>query len=155
MTGETDLGGIPPVVLVVAVAAVTLVLWVLVLVFFLYRSRVAGTYRRGLRGTAVVVQVVPTPLLNRRSVVEHPTEMVVLATRDRPRGVRPEQKVPAGQYRPGQVVPVVQRAGDPDSVRLDRPDLESSDLSRWGLGAMLVALPVIAVRGVLGVLGGG
>ncbi|MCO7275028.1 hypothetical protein [Cellulosimicrobium cellulans] len=97
----------------------------------------------------------PTPLLNRRSVVEHPTEMVVPATRDRPRGVRPEQKVPAGQYRPGQVVPVVRRAGDPDSVRLDRPDLGASDVSRWGLGAMLVALPVIVVRGVLSVLAGG
>ena len=145
---QPDLGGVPPLLVAAFVVLVTMVLWGVLLGLFLYRSRVARIYRRGVRGTAVVVQVLPTPLLNRRSVVEAPTEMVVIATQQRPRGVRPEQKIPAGQYRAGQLVPVVQRAGDPDSVRLDRPDLEPTDLARWGMLAMLVMLPLIATRGL-------
>lgn len=79
---------------------------------------------RGLRGTARVVDVRPVSLLQRRSVVEAPTERVTVATAARPGGVLVGQKVPAGQYRVGQVVPVVQHPKDPGRILLDRPDLE-------------------------------
>jgi hypothetical protein len=81
-------------------------------------------FTRGLRGTALVVDVRPTSLVQRDAVFERATETVVLATAHVPRGVAAPQKVPAGQYAVGQVVPVVQHPRDAYRVYLDRPDLE-------------------------------
>jgi hypothetical protein len=101
-------------------------------------------FTRGLRGTALVVDVRPTSLVQRRSVLERATETVVVATAQVPRGVPAPQKVPAGQYAVGQVVPVVQHPRDPHRVYLDRPDLEQHPvravLYLVGAGVALVLL---------------
>ena len=52
------------------------------------------------------------------------------------------QKLPAGQYRVGQVVDVVQAKGDPDRIFLYRPDLERS---AWGVYAPLYVIAMVPV----------
>ena len=122
---------------------------VLVGVFaYLYgRHRV---FSRGLHSTAVVIDVQTTPVLQRRSAIEAPTEVVTVATAARPRGIRVNQKFPAGQYRVGEVVPVVQSLGNPDRLYLDRPDLERSAWSVYSPLALLVVVPLIVVLGIRG-----
>lgn len=102
-------------------------------------------FTKGLRGTALVVDVQPISLIQRRSVIERPTENVVVATAAVPRGVTVGQKVPAGQYRVGQVVPVVQAPGSPHRVYLDRPDLERPAFVVYAPLLLLLAVPFIVV----------
>lgn len=102
-------------------------------------------FTKGLRGTALVVEVRPTSLIQRRSVVERATENVTVATAAVPRGVTVDQKVPAGQYHVGQVVPVVQARGSVHRVLLDRPDLERPAIVVYSPLLMLAAVPVIVV----------
>ncbi|MBN9326891.1 MAG: hypothetical protein BGO38_14975 [Cellulomonas sp. 73-145] len=105
-------------------------------------------FTRGLRGTAMVVDVRPTGVWQQRSVTEAPTDTVVVATAAMPRGVPVNQKVPHGQYQPGQVVPVVQAPGRPDVVLLDRPDLERPVWAVYLPLVLLVAAPVITFLGL-------
>lgn len=132
-----------------------LIAMVLMAVAFSYVWRRHRVFTRGVRGTAVVVDVRRTRLLEQRSAVERPTERVVVATAAVPSGVLTDQKLPAGEYRPGQVVPVVQDARDPHRLYVDRPDLERSAAAVYAMGAGLVVLPLVAVRGVVQILGGG
>ena len=102
-------------------------------------------FTRGLRGTALVVEVRPTSLVQRRSLLERATETVVVATAQVPRGVPAPQKVPAGQYGVGQVVPVVQHPRDPYRLYLDRPDLEHHPIQQVVyLGGAVIALVALA-----------
>ncbi|MGN8246569.1 hypothetical protein ACTHAM_000233 [Cellulomonas soli] len=134
-----------PALLVVAVVVVVMLGAVGMFAYLYGRRRV---FTRGVRGTAVVVAVRPTAALERHSVVERPTERVTVATAARPQGVLTDQKVPAGQYLPGQVVAVVQAPGRPDRLYLDRPDLERSALSVYAPLLLAVCAPFIAVLGV-------
>ncbi|CAL8968440.1 hypothetical protein CELL_00258 [Cellulomonas sp. T2.31MG-18] len=97
-------------------------------------------FTRGLRGTAMVVDVRPTGVWQRRSVTEAPTDTVVVATAAMPRGVPVNQKVPHGQYQPGQVVPVVQAPG--------RPDLERPAWAVFAPLVLLVAAPIFTFLGL-------
>lgn len=106
-------------------------------------------YATGVRGTALVTRVEKTPIAVRRNHFARATETVTIATHHRPDGVRQEY-VPPGQYAVGQVVPVVQPAGRPDLVRLDRPDLAEKPRLIWGFAAMAVLAPLVALRGLLG-----
>ncbi|WP_448630184.1 hypothetical protein [Cellulomonas soli] len=113
-----------------------------------YLSARRRVFTRGVRGTAVVVAVRPTSPFERRSAVERPTERVTVATAAQPQGALTDQKVPAGQYHPGQVVPVVQAPGRPDRLYLDRPDLERSALSVYSPLLLAALAPVVAVLGL-------
>ena len=110
---------------------------------FAYMYSRHRVFTTGLRGTAVVVDVRPTSMMQHRSVVEKPTENVTIATAARPRGVTVAQKLPAGQYRVGQVVDVVQARGRPDRIFLYRPDLERSAIGVYSPLALIVLVPVI------------
>ena len=112
---------------------------------FAYMYSRHRVFTKGLRGTALVVDVRPTSLIQRRSVTERPTENVTVATAAVPRGVTVGQKIPAGQYRVGQVVPVVQAPGSPHRVYLDRPDLERPAIVVYSPLLLLLAVPVIVV----------
>ena len=109
---------------------------------FAYMYRRHSVFVRGLRGTAVVVDVRPISVFQRHSVIERATENVTIATEARPRGVTVAQKLPAGQYQVGQVVDVVQAKGDPDRIFLYRPDLERS---AWGVYSPLFVIAMIPV----------
>lgn len=137
------------------IVVVTLVFLVFVAVGFAYVWRRHRVFTHGVRGTGLVVDVRRSRLYEQRSVVERPTERVVVATAAVPSGVLTDQKLPAGQYRPGQVVPVVQHPTDPRRLYVDRPDLERSALAVYAMGAALVVMPLVAVRGVVQVLSGG
>ncbi|GAA4725334.1 hypothetical protein GCM10023216_14590 [Isoptericola chiayiensis] len=128
--------------LVVVVGLAFALTFLIVAILHWRRRRV---FSSGVRGSGVVVRVEPTPVMNRYSLVERPTEMVTVATQAMPAGATP-QKVPAGQYVVGQEVPVVQPAGRPHDVRLDRPDLEPAAWRVLGMAAMALAVPVIVVR---------
>ena len=65
-----------------------------------------------------------------------------------PRGIPVNQKVPRGQYLPGQVVPSVQAPGRPDLLLLDRPDLERPVWAVFAPLALLVAVPLITYLGL-------
>ncbi len=110
---------------------------------FAYTYSRHRVFTKGLRGTAVVIDVQPTFLMQRRSVIERPTERVTVATAAWPRGHAVDQKLPAGQYWVGQVVPVVQAPGRPERIFLDRPDLERSTFGVYVPLGMLVMIPVI------------
>lgn len=126
--------------------AVTVLFVAACLAAFAWRLSRHRAFTRGLRGTAVVTGVRPVPLVQRRSVVERPTEVVTVATAAAPRGVPVAQKVPAGQYAVGQVVPVVQHPRDPLRLLLDRPDLEPGVLGVWWpLAAALLGPVVLAL----------
>jgi hypothetical protein len=114
----------------------------------LWHRRRRRVYSAGVRGTGLVVRVEPTPVMNRYSLAESPTEMVTVATQAVPRGARP-QKVPAGQYQVGQEVAVVQPPGRPHEVKLDRPDLEPPAWRVVGMGLMALAVPIIVLRFLL------
>ncbi len=117
---------------------------VLLVAFGVLRSR-HRLMSRGLRGTALVVDVRPSSMMERRSLTERPTEVVTVATAARPRGVRTAQKVPPGQYRVGQVVPVVQDPQRTDRVLLDRPDLERPAALVWAPLALALLAPFFVV----------
>ncbi|WP_418277910.1 hypothetical protein ACNHYB_08090 [Isoptericola jiangsuensis] len=130
------------------VLVVALAFAVVFLVVAVVLGRRRRIYSTGVRGSGVVIRVDSTPVMNRYSAVESPSEMVTVATHMAPNGVAP-QKVPAGQYVVGQEVPVIQPAGRPHEVRLDRPDLE---IPRWkviGTAAMALVAPMIAVQYLL------
>ncbi|MBO3101621.1 hypothetical protein [Cellulomonas fengjieae] len=117
---------------------------------FAYMYSRRRVFTRGVRGTAVVVAVQPASLFQRRSVVASPKDRVTVATQARPRGVTVDQLLPVGQYRVGQVVPVVQRSGHPDRLFLDRPDLERSALAVYAPLAMVAMTPVILYAALTG-----
>ncbi|GEA86221.1 DUF3592 domain-containing protein [Cellulomonas cellasea] len=121
---------------VLLLGLVVVVFVVACLAVFAWRISRHRAFTRGLRGTAVVVEVRPMTLLQRKSVTERPTEFVTVATAEVPRGVQVSQKIPAGSYAVGQVVPVVQHPRDPHRLYLDRPDLEPN--------ALVVYLPLVA-----------
>lgn len=106
-------------------------------------------YATGVRGTALVIKVEKTPWAVRYNHLAPATETVTIATHHRPRGV-PQERIPPGQYEVGQVVPVIQPAGRPELVRLDRPDLEETPRLVWGFTAMAVLAPLLALRTLLG-----
>jgi hypothetical protein len=132
-------------VLVVVVVAPFVVVLLVVFALLLRRHRL---FTHGLRGTALVVDVRPSSMRQRRSLTERPTDVVTVATAARPRGVRTNQKVPPGQYAPGQVVPVVQDPRHPDRILLDRPDLERPPLMVWGPLAVALLAPLIVWLGL-------
>jgi hypothetical protein len=118
---------------------------------FLWRRRRRRDFTHGLRGQAAVVDVQPTSALQRRSVAEAPTEAVVVATADVPRGVRTDQKFPRGTFAPGQIVPVVQRPGHPHRLLVDVPGQAPSAFDVYGFLFGVVAsvaglVYVLAVR---------
>lgn len=141
MSGTSALQG------VLVVAVVVPFVLVLVVVFVLLRRR-QRLFTHGLRGTALVVDVRPSSMLQRRSLTERPTDVVTVATAACPRGVRTAQKVPPGQYAPGQVVPVVQDPARPDRVLLDRPDLERPPAFVWAPLALALVAPLVVVLGL-------
>ena len=130
------------------VLVVVVVFSVALLVTFGAFFRRYRVFTRGLRGTGLVVDVRPTSLLQHRSAIEAPTDTVVVATAAMPRGIPVNQKVPRGQYRPGQAVPVVQAPGRPDVLLLDRPDLERPVWAVFAPLALLVAVPLITYLGL-------
>ncbi|MGY4643325.1 hypothetical protein [Cellulomonas sp. URHB0016] len=117
---------------------------------FAYTYSRHRVFTKGLRGTAVVVAVEPTFLMQRRSVIEKPTERVTVATAAWPRGHAVDQKLPAGQYRVGEIVPVVQAKGRPERIFLDRPDLERSAFSVYAPLGMFLMIPVILYASITG-----
>lgn len=128
--------------------------YVVLLVAFGHMRRRHCVFTHGLRGTGVLVDVRGARPLERRSVVERPTVRVVVATAAVPSGVLTDQKLPAGEYHRGQVVPVVQHPTDPRRLYVDRPDLERSSLGVQGMGAMLVLAPIVALLGISDLLRG-
>lgn len=134
---------------VVPIALGVLATFVALAVFAYLHSR-HRVMTRGLRGEALVVDVRPISMIQRRSVVERPTENVTVVTAAAPRGVRIDQKVPAGQYRVGQTVPVVQARGNPHRIYLDRPDLERPAFVVYSPLLALVAIPVIVYAAITG-----
>lgn len=142
----TGAAGPPPELLggleTIAVVAVAVIAVPMLLVAFLYLHSRHRMYTRGLRGTAVVVEVRPTRLFEQHSVVEKPTVRVVVATAAVPRGVLTDQKLPAGEYHPGQVVPVVQDPKRPDRLYVDRPDLEQPASVVYAPLVVLCLVPV-------------
>ena len=142
---ESPLSGAFGVGLVLVVVVVLSVVLLVVLGMSFRRYRV---FTRGLRGTGLVVDVRPTSLLQHRSVVEAPTDTVVVATAAMPRGIPVNQKVPRGQYLPGQVVPIAQAPGRPDLLLLDRPYLERPVWAVFAPLALLVAVPLITYLGL-------
>jgi len=152
--GPSDLG--PGLEVQVGLIAVVLGVGAVgLLVAFAYLYRRHRVFTRGLRGTGVVVEVRPTAVLERYSVVERPTERVVVATAAVPRGVLTDQKLPAGQYAPGQVVPVVQDPGDPHRLYVDRPDLERPASIVYAPLVVVLLMPVVATLGIGRLLAGG
>jgi hypothetical protein len=117
---------------------------------FAYMYRRHSVFVRGVRGTAIVVDVRPTSAFQRHSVIERATENVTIATSARPRGVTVAQKLPAGQYQVGQVVDVVQAKGNPDRIFLYRPDLERSALGVYSPLFVMVMIPVILYAALTG-----
>ena len=132
------------------VAVVTVVAVIACGAAFAYMYRRHSVFARGVRGTAIVVDVRPTSAFQRHSVVERATENVTIATAARPGGVTVAQKLPAGQYQVGQVVDVVQAKGDPDRIFLYRPDLERSALGVYSPLALIVLVPVILYAALTG-----
>lgn len=120
---------------------------------FAWRSRRRRDFTHGLRGQAAVVDVRPTSALQRRSVVESPTETVVVATAEAPRGVPTDQKFPRGTFRVGQLVPVVQRPGDPFRLYVDVPGQAPSAFAVYGYLAGVVGALVGIVAVTTGALG--
>lgn len=120
---------------------------------FAWRSRRRRDFTHGVRGQAAVVDVRPTSALQRRSAVEAPTETVVVATAQVPRGVATDQKFPKGSFRVGEVVPVVQRPGDPFRLYVDVPGQAPTAFAAYGyLAGVLGALVgiVVVATGALG-----
>jgi hypothetical protein len=124
-------------------------------VAFSYVYRRHRVFRRGLRGTGRVLEVRGTRVMERRSVTERPTVRVVVATAAVPGGVLTDQKLPAGEYQPGQEVPVVQDPRDPRRLYVDRPDLERPGFLVGAMATGLVIFPLVLVRGLVLVLAGG
>ncbi len=120
---------------------------VLLVVFGLLRGR-RRVFTHGLRGTALVIEVRRSSMLERRSLTERPTEVVTVATAARPQGIRTAQKVPPGQYAVGQVVPVVQDPRRAERVLLDRPDLERPAALVWAPLALALLVWVIAALAI-------
>ena len=148
-TGVEILGP-PQVALLVGVGAAVFLVAFLVAFSYVYRRH--RVFRSGLRGTGRVLEVRGAHLLERRSVAERPTERVVVATAAVPTGVLTDQKHPAGEYHPGQEVPVVQDPRDPRRLDVDRPDLERSPFMVYAMATGLVIFPFIVVRGLLQLL---
>lgn len=119
---------------------------------FAWRSRRRRDFTHGLRGQAAVVDVRPTSALQRRSAVESPTETVVVATAQVPRGVSTDQKFPRGSFRVGEFVPVVQRPGDPFRLYIDVPGQAPSAFAVYGylagVAAALVGIVVVTAGAV-------
>lgn len=142
-------GGAPPSgALVVLVAVVVVAVTIGAIGMFAYLNGRRRVFTRGLRGTAVVIDVRPAALLERHSVAERPTERVTVATAARPQGVLTDQKVPAGEYRPGQIVPVVQHPRHAERLFLDRPDLERSLLGVYSPLLIAVVAPLVGLLGL-------
>jgi len=133
---------------VVATGFVTVAFMVGALVMFGYFLSRRRVFTRGVRGTALVVDVRPVGTMRRYSATEAATDDVTAATAARPQGVLVDQKPPAGQYQVGQVVPVVQAQGPTDKMFLDRPDLERSLVGTYAPLALVVAAPLFAVLGL-------
>ncbi len=130
-----------------AVAALVPFVVILLVVFGLLRAR-RKVFTHGLRGTALVIDVRPSSMLERRSLTERPTDVVTVATAERPQGIRTAQKVPPGQYTVGQVVPVVQDPRRTERVLLDRPDLERPGVLVWAPLALALLACVIAALAI-------
>ncbi|WP_028044997.1 hypothetical protein [Cellulomonas sp. URHE0023] len=105
-------------------------------------------FANGLRGTAVVVDVRPVPRVRGGWVQPRNTDIVTVATAAWPRGVPVRQEPPSHECRVGQVVPVVQEAGRPDVLYLDRADLEPPLSSVLRPVGFLLVAPVILVLGL-------
>lgn len=127
----------------VLVSAVAFVFVVASIAVFAWRMSRRRVFTRGLRGTAVVVGVRRSAMLQRRALLETPTDVVTVATAAVPRGIETSQKLPAGQYVVGQTVEVVQHARDPYRLFVYRPDLEASPLVVYGSLAAAALAPFI------------
>jgi len=114
---------------------------------FAWRRRRHRDFTHGLRGHAVIADVRPTSAMQRRSVTEVPTETVIVATADLPRGVATGQKFPRGTFVVGQVVPVVQRPGDACRILVDVPGQAPSAFAAYGYlaGAVGAAIAIAIV----------
>jgi len=144
-TGVQILGPQQVAVLVGVGATVFLVVFVVAFRYVYRRHRV---FRSGLRGTGRVLEVRGARVMERRSVTERPTDRVVVATAAVPGGVLTDQKLPAGEYHPGQEVPVVQDPRDPRRLYVDRPDLERPAFMVYAMAGGLVIFPFVIVRGL-------
>lgn len=133
-------GTLTGVVVPIVIGVLSMLITLGVFAYLYSRHRVMT---QGVRGTALVVDVRPISMIQRRSVTERPTENVTVATAAVPRGVRVDQKVPAGQYRVGQTVPVVQARGNPHKIFLDRPDLERPAVVVYAPLFAIAFIPVI------------
>ena len=115
-------------------------------------ARISWSRRRkfseGLRGTAAVVDVRPVPRVRGGWVQTKNTDIVTVATAAR--DARPPRTgtPPSGQYRVGQIVPVVQEPGRPDMLYLDRPDLVPPLSTVLRPLAFLLIVPVIVILGL-------
>jgi hypothetical protein len=101
--------------------AVLVVFGVTASLLFLYRWRLRRDYTHGVRGHAAIAEVRPVPKWLHYSVTAAPTESVVIATAQVPRGMTTNQSFPLGTFAVGQIVPVVQRPGDLSKIRVDVP----------------------------------
>lgn len=140
------MGGSGLVVALVVVVVLAVIVGALAQFGYFYRRRRLFTH--GVRGTAVVVDIRPISLAQRYSVTQPATDNVTVATEARPAGVLVAQRVPAGQYRVGEIVPVVQAPGRPDRLLLDRPDLERSAAGTYAPLLLVVLAPLVAVLGL-------
>lgn len=88
---------------------------------FAYKWRGRRVFTHGLRGEAVIAEVRPMSTWQRYSITSPQTEWVVVATTAMPRGVRAHQAFRRGTFTAGQIVPVVQKPGDPSRIFVDVP----------------------------------
>lgn len=105
---------------------------------FAYKWRGRRVFTHGLRGQAAIAEVRQMSKLQHYSVTSPPTESVVLATAAMPRGIKAHQAFPRGTFTPGQIVPVVQRPGDPTRIFVDVPGQAPSvsEVYRYLAGAV-------------------
>ena len=85
--------------------------------------------------------------------MEAPTETVVVATAQVPRGVPTDQKFPRGSLRVGELVPVLQGPGDPFRLYVDVPGQAPSAFAAYGYLAGVVAALVGTVAVTAGAVG--
>lgn len=140
-------GVLPQYVLPIVGGLISLAISLGIFGYFHSRHRVMT---RGIRGSAVVIDISPISPLQRYSVTEAPTVNITVAAAQFPGGVRVDQKVPAGQYQVGQTVPVLQDPKNPHKVFLDRPDLERSALAVYSPLGMAALTPLIVLAAITG-----
>jgi len=116
---------------------------------FRYKWRGRRVDTHGVRGRAMIAEVRPMSRWQHYSITSPPTDSVVVATADMPRGLRTDQAFPRRTFTVGQIVPVVQPPGDRSRIYVDVPGQAPSvsEVYRYlvsAFGAVFLIIYVLA-----------